>query len=61
MDGVEGTVENVKNGLHRLRPFNICYKEEKLPTWGGDFVKFILSADGQAILGEKYIAVGGKC
>ena len=58
VDGVEGTVENVKNGSYTVsRPFNICYKEEKLTDLGKDFVKFILSADGQAILGEKYIAV----
>ena len=61
VDGVEGTVENVKNGSYTVsRPFNICYKEEKLTDLGRDFVKFILSADGQAILGEKYIAVEGN-
>ena len=61
VDGVEGTVENVKNGSYTVsRPFNICYKEEKLTDLGKDFVKFILSADGQAILGEKYIAVEGN-
>ena len=58
VDGVEGTVENVKNGSYTVsRPFNICYKEENLTDLGKDFVKFILSADGQAILGEKYIDV----
>lgn len=58
VDGVEGTVENVKNGSYTVsRPFHICYKEENLTDLGKDFVKFILSADGQAILGEKYIAV----
>lgn len=57
VDGAEGTVENVKNGSYAVsRPFNICYKEENLTNLGKDFVKFILSADGQAILGEKYIA-----
>ena len=35
VDGVEGTVENVKNGSYTVsRPFNICYKEEKLTDLG---------------------------
>lgn len=43
------------------RPFHICYREDGLTDLGRDFIKFILSAEGQAIVGEKYIAVGGGC
>lgn len=58
LNGVEATVDNVKSGDYELqRPFNIVTKGEleKLPQ---DFVDFIMSADGQAIIEEEgYIAV----
>lgn len=58
VDGVEGTAEHVKDGSYPVsRPFHICYREDRLTDLGRDFVKFILSADGQAILGETYVAV----
>lgn len=58
VDGVEGTAEHVKDGSYPVsRPFHICYREDRLTDLGRDFVKFILSADGQAILRETYIAV----
>ena len=59
VDGVDATVDNVKAGTYAVaRPFNICYKEENLTELGRDFVDFIMSADGQAILAENhYIAV----
>ena len=58
VDGVEPTVDNIKAGKYAVaRPFNICYKEENLTDLGRDFVSFIMSADGQAILSAKgYIA-----
>lgn len=57
VDGVEATVENVKSGDYTLsRPFNIATKGE--PTGvAADFIGFIMSADGQAIVGEDYITV----
>lgn len=57
VDGVEATVENVKSGDYTLsRPFNIATKGE--PTGvAADFINFIMSADGQAIVGEDYITV----
>ena len=58
VDGVDATVENVKSGDYTLsRPFNIATKGE--PTGvAGDFINFILSADGQAIVEEEgYIKV----
>lgn len=59
VDGVEATVENVKAGQYAVsRPFVICYKEENLSELGADFIRFIMSADGQAILADKgYIAM----
>ena len=58
VDGVEATVDNVKSGDYTLsRPFNIATKGE--PTGvAKDFINFILSADGQAIVEEEnYIKV----
>ena len=57
VDGVEATVDNVKSGDYTLsRPFNIATKGE--PTGvAADFIDFIMSADGQAIVGEDYITV----
>lgn len=59
VDGVEASVDNVKAGSYAVsRPFVICYKEENLTELGRDFISFIMSADGQAILTEKgYIAM----
>lgn len=58
VDGVDATVESVKSGDYTLsRPFNIATKGE--PTGvAKDFINFILSADGQAIVEEEgYIKV----
>ena len=49
--GVTATAENVANGSYVLaRPFNIAYKEEALSDLGRDFVAFVMSAEGQAII-----------
>ena len=60
VDGVEATVDNVKSGTYTLsRPFNIATKGE--PTGvAADFIGFIMSADGQAIVGEDYITVNDE-
>lgn len=60
IEGVEATVENIKNGSYiASRPFNIATKEG-LSELGQDFVNYILSTDGQAIVEEKgYIAIDG--
>ena len=58
VDGVEATVENVKSGYYTLsRPFNIATKGE--PTGvAKDFINFIMSAEGQAIVEEEgYIKI----
>lgn len=59
VDGVEATVENVKDGSYKVsRPFNIAYKEDSLSDVAKDFMKFIMSAEGQAIVAENgYISI----
>ena len=58
VDGVEATVENIKNGTYKIsRPFNIATKEGLSET-AQDFIDYILSAEGQAVIEENhYIAV----
>lgn len=58
IDGVEATVENINNGTYKIsRPFNIATKEE-VSEVTEDFINFIMSADGQAIVQEEgYIKV----
>ena len=58
IDGAEPTVENINNGTYKIaRPFNIAVKEG-LSEVAQDFVDFILSADGQAVIEENgYIKV----
>lgn len=58
VDGVEPTVENIKAGTYKVsRPFNIVTKAE-VSDLASDFIAFILSADGQAVVSENgYIAV----
>ena len=53
VDGVDATVDNVKNGSYKIaRPFIIATKDE-ISDLAADFIKFILSDDGQAIVSEK--------
>ena len=49
--GVEATAENVKSGAYKVaRPFNIAWKEDALSDAGKDFIAYILSSEGQAIV-----------
>ncbi len=59
VDGVEATTDNVKNGSYKIaRPFNVAYKEDKLSDVAKDFISFIMSVEGQAIINEEgYISV----
>ena len=57
VDGVEATVDNIKSGSYKVsRPFNIATKDD-LSDLAKDFINFILSTDGQAIVAEDYIAL----
>ena len=61
IDGAEATAENVKSGTYKVsRPFNIAAKGEAKGI-AADFIKFILSADGQAIVEKNgYISDGNS-
>lgn len=58
VDGTEATIENIKGGTYKIaRPFNIATKEG-LSEVAQDFIDYILSADGQAVIEENhYISV----
>lgn len=60
IDGSDATPENVKSGAYKVsRPFNIVTKEDLSET-AQDFVDFIMSAEGQAVVEEEgYISVDG--
>lgn len=50
IDGAEATVDNIKDGTYKIsRPFNIVTKSE-VSEAAQDFIHFILSADGQAVV-----------
>ncbi|MDR1581529.1 MAG: substrate-binding domain-containing protein [Synergistaceae bacterium] len=55
--GAKATAENVKNGAYPIaRPFNIATKGEPQGLTK-DFIDFILSGEGQAVVSQGYIAV----
>lgn len=58
IDDVAATTENVKSGDYKVsRPFNIV-TTDNLTDAAQDFIDFIMSADGQAVVEENgYIAV----
>ncbi|MGX7106230.1 substrate-binding domain-containing protein [Hutsoniella sourekii] len=55
VDGVEATPENVKSGDYPIaRPFNLAWNNsEDLSEAAQDFVNFIHSAEGQAVVEEE--------
>lgn len=59
VDGAAATVENIKSGTYAIaRPFNIATTAE-VSAVAQDFIDYILSAEGQAIIEENgYISVG---
>lgn len=59
--GIEATVENVASGVYGIaRPFNIAYKAEGQSELSQDFVAFIMSAEGQAVVSENgYVGTEG--
>ena len=53
VEGVEATAENVADGSYKIaRPFNIAYKADGQSDLSKDFVAYIMSAEGQAIINE---------
>ena len=61
IDGVEATQENIENKSYTIsRPFNIVPKDD-LSDVAKDFISFIMSKDGQAVVTEeKYISVSNE-
>lgn len=59
VDGVEATVENVKSGTYKVaRPFEICTPKSGVSEVAQDFIDFLLSDEGQAVINEEgYISV----
>lgn len=59
VDGVAPSVETVKDGTYKLqRPFNIAYKEAEISETAKDFMAYIMSAEGQAVIEEEgYISI----
>ncbi len=60
VDGVEPSVEDILNGSYAVaRPFVVCYKEGELSELAADFMTFIMSEQGQAIITDNgYISEG---
>ena len=61
IDGVEPTAENVASGDYTVsRPFNVATKGELRNEAAQDFMNYIMSAEGQAVVEEAgYIPVEG--
>ncbi|MGM9637384.1 MAG: substrate-binding domain-containing protein [Eubacteriales bacterium] len=59
IDGTEATVDNIKNGSYKIaRPFNIVTKDG-LSDVAQDFIAYIMSADGQAVIeANGYVSEG---
>ncbi len=59
IDGVEATVDNIKAGTYSVaRPFNIATLGETENKVAKDFMDYIMSADGQAIIEDNgYISI----
>jgi phosphate transport system substrate-binding protein len=57
IDGAAATSANVKSGSYKIsRPFYIAIKDD-VSDLAQDFIDFILSSEGQAIVGASYIPV----
>lgn len=58
IDGAVASVDNIKNGSYKIsRPFNVITKSSLSPA-AAEFMRFIVSSDGQAIVEKKgYISV----
>lgn len=59
IDGSEASVENIKSGSYKIaRPFNIA-TIENVSDVAADFIKYIMSEDGQAVVEDSgYISQG---
>lgn len=54
IDGVEATAETILDGEYKIaRPFNLAWKKDSLSDLSKDFLAFIHSTQGQAIVEEE--------
>lgn len=62
VDGVAPSADTVKDGSYPVaRPFNIVYNEAALDDVAKDFIAYIMSAEGQAIVEEEgYVSQGNN-
>ena len=60
VENVEASAENVANGSYKIaRPFNIAYRGDAITELGKDFIAYVMSAEGQAIVAANgYVASG---
>jgi len=58
VEGVAASAENVANGSYKIaRPFNIAYRDDAITDLGKDFISYVMSAEGQAIVADNgYVA-----
>ncbi len=61
IDGAEATAENIQNGSYKVsRPFNVAVSKNLDNEVAKDFMSFIMSTEGQAVVEEEgYIPVEG--
>ena len=59
IDGAEATAENIENGSYKVsRPFNVAVKPDLDNPVATDFLAFIMSTEGQAVVADEgYIPV----
>ncbi|MCL1789502.1 MAG: substrate-binding domain-containing protein [Oscillospiraceae bacterium] len=62
INGVEATAENIMDGSYEIaRPFNIVTSTDGISDAAQDFINFIMSDEGQAVIaGEKFISEGSE-
>ncbi len=57
IDGVEATPENIENGTYTVsRPFLVVTQNDNTDPLAQDFIKFVMSSQGQEIVNSQYIA-----
>ena len=62
IDGVDATAENIENGTYKVsRPFNVAVKPDSDNAVAKDFMAFIMSTEGQAVVADEgYICRRGS-
>jgi len=59
VEGVEASTENILNGTYKIaRPFNVVTKGELTDELAIDFMAFVMSKEGQAIVAEDGLVSG---